>query len=36
MLRKLRRRVSLKYLKNKGGSKFIKTGNIIKIEEPIK
>ncbi|OAA86990.1 RNA-guided endonuclease InsQ/TnpB family protein [Clostridium ljungdahlii] len=35
-LRRLQRRVSRKYLKNKEGSKFVKTGNIIKIEKQIK
>ncbi|MDS0526490.1 transposase [Clostridium sp. SHJSY1] len=35
-LRRLQRRVSRKYLKNKEGSKFVKTSNIIKIEEQIK
>ena len=35
-LRRLQRRVSRKYLKNKEGSKFVKTNNIIKIEEQIK
>ena len=36
MLRRLQRRVSRKYLKNKNGSKFVKTSNIIKIEKQIK
>jgi len=35
-LRRLQRRVSRKYLKNKEGSKFVKTSNIIKIEKQIK
>ena len=35
-LRRLQRRVSCKYLKNKEGSKFVKTSNIIKIEKQIK
>jgi len=35
-LRRLQRRVSCKYLKNKEGSKFVKTSNIIKIEKHIK
>lgn len=35
-LRRLQRRVSFKYLKNKEGSKFVKTSNIIKIEKQIK
>ena len=35
-LRRLQRRVSYKYLKNKEGSKFVKTSNIIKIEKQIK
>jgi putative transposase len=35
-LRKLQRRVSCKYLKNKKGSKFVKTSNIIKLEKQIK
>jgi len=35
-LRRLQRRVSGKYLKNKEGSKFVKTSNIIKIEKQIK
>ena len=35
-LRRLQRRVSSKYLKNKEGSKFVKTSNIIKIEKQIK
>ena len=33
---RLQRRVSRKYLKNKEGSKFVKTGNIIKLEKQIK
>ena len=33
---RLQRKVSRKYLKNKEGSKFVKTNNIIKIEEQIK
>ena len=33
---RLQRRVSRKYLKNKEGSKFVKTSNIIKIEKQIK
>ncbi len=35
-LRRLQRRVSSKYLKNKEGSKFVKTSNVIKIEKQIK
>ncbi len=35
-LRRLQRRVSCKYLKNKEGSKFVKTSNIIKLEKQIK
>ena len=35
-LRRLQRRVSCKYLKNKEGSKFVKTSNIIKIEKQIR
>ena len=35
-LRRLQRRVSRKYLKNKEGSKFVKTSNLIKIEKQIK
>lgn len=35
-LRRLQRRVSRKYLKNKEGSKFVKTSNIIKIEKQIR
>ncbi len=35
-LRRLQRRVSCKYLKNKEGSKFVKTGNIIKLENQIR
>jgi putative transposase len=35
-LRRLQRRVSRKYLKNKEGNKFVKTSNIIKIEKQIK
>lgn len=35
-LRRLQRRVSSKYLKNKEGSKFAKTSNVIKIEKEIK
>lgn len=35
-LRRLQRRVSYKYLKNKEGSKFVKTSNIIKMEKQIK
>ncbi len=35
-LRRLQRRVSRKYLKNKEGSTFVKTSNIIKIEKQIK
>jgi putative transposase len=35
-LRRLQRRVSCKYLKNKEGSKFVKTSNIIKSENQIK
>ena len=35
-LRRLQRRVSRKYLRNKEGSKFVKTSNIIKIEKQIK
>lgn len=35
-LRRLQRRVSRKYLKNKEGSKFVKTSNIIKFEKQIK
>lgn len=35
-LRRLQRRVSCKYLKNKEGSRFVKTSNIIKIEKQIK
>jgi len=35
-LRRLQRRVSGKYLKNKEGSKFVKTSNIIKMEKQIK
>jgi putative transposase len=35
-LRRLQRRVSRKYLKNKEGSKFVKTSNAIKIEKQIK
>lgn len=35
-LRRLQRRVSCKYLKNKEGSKFVKTSNIIKIENLIR
>jgi len=35
-LRRLQRRVSGKYLKNKEGGKFVKTSNIIKIEKQIK
>jgi len=35
-LRRLQRRVSRKYLKNKEGKKFVKTSNIIKIEKQIK
>lgn len=35
-LRRLQRRVSRKYLKNKEGSKFVKTSNIIKIENQIR
>lgn len=35
-LRRLQRRVSRKYLKNKEGSKFVKTSNVIKIEKQIK
>lgn len=35
-LRRLQRRVSCKYLKNKEGSKFVKTSNVIKIEKQIK
>lgn len=35
-LRRLQRGVSHKYLKNKEGSKFVKTSNIIKIEKQIK
>lgn len=35
-LRRLQRRVSCKYLKNKEGSKFVKTSNIIKIENQIR
>jgi putative transposase len=35
-LRRLQRRVSGKYLKNKEGSKFVKTSNIIKTEKQIK
>jgi putative transposase len=35
-LRRLQRRVSGKYLKNKEGSKFVKTSNIIKSEKQIK
>lgn len=35
-LRRLQCRVSCKYLKNKEGSKFVKTSNIIKIEKQIK
>jgi putative transposase len=33
---RLQRRVSRKYLKNKEGSKFVKTSNVIKIEKQIK
>jgi len=35
-LRRLQRRVSCKYQKNKEGSKFVKTSNVIKIEKQIK
>lgn len=35
-LRRLQRRVSRKYLKNKEGGKFVKTSNIIKAEKQIK
>jgi putative transposase len=35
-LRRLQRRVSCKYLKNKEGSKFVKTSNIVKIENQIR
>ena len=35
-LRRLQRRVSCKYLKNKEGSKFVKTSNVIKIEKQIR
>ncbi|MGL4949551.1 MAG: RNA-guided endonuclease InsQ/TnpB family protein [Anaeroplasmataceae bacterium] len=35
-IRRLQRRVSCKYLKNKEGGKFVKTSNIIKIEKQIK
>jgi len=35
-LRRLQRRVSRKYLKNKEGSKFVKTSNIIKMEKQIR
>lgn len=35
-LRRLQRRVSRKYLKNKEGSRFVKTSNIIKLEKQIK
>ena len=35
-LRRLQRRVSCKYLKNKEGSRFVKTSNIIKIENQIR
>jgi len=35
-LRRLQRRVSRKYLKNKEGSRFVKTSNIIKIEKQIR
>ncbi|AWK50055.1 transposase [Clostridium beijerinckii] len=35
-LRRLQRRVSRKYIKNKEGSKFVKTSNIIKMEKQIK
>lgn len=35
-LRRLQRRVSCKYLKNKEWSKFVKTSNVIKIEKQIK
>jgi putative transposase len=35
-LRRLQRRVSCKYLKNKEGSKFVKTSNVIKIENQIR
>jgi putative transposase len=35
-LRRLQRRVSGKYLKNKEGSRFVKTSNIIKTEKQIK
>lgn len=35
-LRRLQRRVSCKYLKNKDGSRFVKTSNIIKIENRIR
>lgn len=35
-LRRLQRRVSCKYLKNKEGSKFVKTCNIIKLEKEIR
>ncbi|NMM64352.1 IS200/IS605 family element transposase accessory protein TnpB [Clostridium sp. P21] len=34
-LRRLQRRVSSKYLKNKKGDKFVKTSNIIKLEKEI-
>ena len=34
-LRRLQRKVSRKYLKNKDGNKFIKTNNIVKIEKDI-
>lgn len=36
MLHRLQRRVAGKYLKNKEGSKFVKTSNIIKVEKQIK
>lgn len=35
-LRRLQRRVSCKYLKNKEGSRFVKTSNIVKIENRIR
>ena len=35
-LRRLQRRVSRKYLKNKERSKFVKTSNIIKLEKQIR
>ncbi|MBF8984829.1 transposase [Lutibacter sp. B2] len=35
-LRRLQRRVSRKYLKNKEGSKFVKTSNIVKLEKQIR